>query len=62
LAKDVAERTFREIQRCVLRAVRRAAEPLWCKHPAFYHANIYDFRWEDLGRAGWCLLVEVAPQ
>lgn len=37
-------------------------DTLWYSYPPFHLANAYEFRWEDLGRAGRCLLVEVAPQ
>lgn len=41
---------------------QKSPNTLWYKYPPFYLANAYEFRWEDLGRAGRCLMVEVAPQ
>lgn len=41
---------------------QNSAHTLWYGYPPFYLANSYQFDWQDLGRAGRYLLVEVAPQ
>jgi len=39
-----------------------SAHTLWYGYPPFYLANSYEFIWQDLGRSGRYLLIEVARQ
>jgi hypothetical protein len=41
---------------------QQSPNTLWYSYPPFYLANRYEFRWQDFGRSGRCLLVEVLPQ